>query len=287
MTTSRRGFLRLAAGTTVVAGGLQVAGAAAALGETAEPLHSVPPDHIGIQLYTVRNIMTTDPQGTLSALGDIGYATVGVSGLYGHAPEKFREMMDIGGVRAVLTHTSWDAMNANVQRELEIARILGVRYVVVPSLPGSLRTVAGYTHAAAKFQEWGIKCRSAGMKFLFHNHDVDFLKVDGKVLFDILVEQTDPRFVNFELDLYWITKPGYDPVAYFERYPGRFPVFHVKDMAANGSFEDLGYGTIDFPRIFARYAQSGIREYVVEHDTPKIPLVTAARGHDYLVKVRF
>jgi sugar phosphate isomerase/epimerase len=284
MTTSRRGFLRLAAvGSTAIAGGLQVVGAAAA----DLPLHSVPPDHIGIQLYTVRSIMTTDPQGTLSALGQIGYATVGVSGLYGHAPEKFREMMDIGGVRAVLTHTSWDAMNANVQRELEIARILGVRYVVVPSLPGSLRTVAGYQHAAAKFQEWGIRCRSAGMKFLFHNHDVDFRTVDGKVLFDILADETDQRFVNFELDLYWIIAGGYDPVPYFERYPGRFPVFHVKDRAANGSFEDLGYGTIDFPRIFARYAQSGIREYVVEHDTPKIPLVTAARGHDYLVKVRF
>ncbi|MET0236263.1 MAG: sugar phosphate isomerase/epimerase [Kibdelosporangium sp.] len=285
MTTSRRGFLRLAVGTSVVAGGLQVTGAAA--GETAEPSHSVPPGHIGIQLYTVRDMMTKDPQGTLDALGAIGYATVGVSGLYGHTPEKFRDMLDIAGVRAVLTHTSWDAMNADVQRELEIARVLGVRYVVVPSLPANLRTVAGYTHAAAKFQEWGVRCRGAGMKFLFHNHDVDFVTVGGRVLYDILVERTDPRFVNFELDLYWIIAGGYDPVAYFERYPGRFPVFHVKDRAANGSFEDLGHGTIDFPRIFARYAQSGIREYVVEHDTPKIPLVTAARGHEYLVKVRF
>jgi sugar phosphate isomerase/epimerase len=285
MTTSRRGFLKVAIGSSVVAGGLHVTGSAAASADTVEP-NSVAPDHIGIQLYTVRDIMATDPQGTLNALGEIGYATVGVSGLYGHTPERFREMLDTAGVRAVLTHTSWDAMNANVQRELEIARILGVRYVVVPSLPASLRTVAGYTQAAAKFQEWGVRCRSAGMKFLFHNHDVDFVKVDGTVLYDILLD-TDPRFVNFELDLYWIVKPGYDPVAYFERHPGRFPVFHVKDMAANGSFEDLGYGTIDFPRIFARHAQSGIREYVVEHDTPRIPLVTAARGHDYLRDVRF
>ncbi|MET0133938.1 MAG: sugar phosphate isomerase/epimerase [Kibdelosporangium sp.] len=283
MTTSRRGFLRLTAGASVIAGGLQVPGAAAA----DPPLHSVPQDHIGIQLYTVRDIMATDPQGTLSALGDIGYATVGVSGLYGHSPAKFRSMLDIGGVRAVLTHTSWDAMNANVQREIEIARVLGVRYVVVPSLPASLRTVGGYQQAAAAFQEWGVKCRGAGLKFLFHNHDVDFVTVDGKVLYDILVEETDPRFVNFELDLYWIIVGGYDPVPYFERYPGRFPVFHVKDRAANGSFADLGYGNIDFPRIFARYEQSGIREYVVEHDTPRIPLVTADRGHDYLVNVRF
>ncbi|MBE1471775.1 sugar phosphate isomerase/epimerase family protein [Kibdelosporangium phytohabitans] len=269
-------------GTTAIAGGLWATDAAAD-----PPLHSVPLDHIGIQLYTVRNIMATDPQGTLNALGAVGYATVGVSGLYGHTPERFRAMMDTAGVRAVLTHTSWDAMNADVQRELEIARILGVRYVVVPSLPGSLRTVAGYTHAAAKFQEWGIRCRGAGMKFLFHNHDVDFAKVDGKVLFDVLAERTDARFVNFELDLYWIIKPGYDPVAYFERHPGRFPAFHVKDMAANGSFEDLGYGTIDFPRIFARYAQSGVREYVVEHDTPRDALLTARRGQEYLATVTF
>ncbi len=282
MTTSRRGFLRLAAGSGVVVGGM-TAGVAAA----DPPLHSVPPDHIGIQLYTVRDIMATDPQGTLNALGRIGYATVGVSGLYGHTPERFRDMLDTAGVRAVLTHTSWEAMLANVQRELEIARILGVRYVVVPSLPASLRNVSGYRNAASAFSSWGEKCRSAGLKFLFHNHNVDFVKVDGKVLYDILLDETDPRFVNFELDLYWIIAGGYDPLPYFERYPGRFPVFHVKDRAANGSFEDLGRGTIDFPRIFARYAQSGIREYVVEHDTPPIPLVTAARGHDYLAAVRF
>ncbi|MFD1047912.1 sugar phosphate isomerase/epimerase family protein, partial [Kibdelosporangium lantanae] len=254
---------------------------------TADEVHSVDPNHIGIQLYTVRDIMATDPQGTLTALGRIGYATVGVSGLYGNSPENFRSWMDNAGLRAVLTHTSWDAMNANATRELEIARTLGVRYVVVPSLPASLRTVAGYRQVAAAFTRWGALCRSSGFKFLFHNHNVDFVKSDGKVLYDILLEETDPRFVNFELDLYWIITGGYDPVPYFERFPGRFPVFHVKDRAANGSFEDLGRGTIDFPRIFARHAQSGVREYVVEHDQPPNALVTATRGHDYLVGVRF
>jgi sugar phosphate isomerase/epimerase len=278
MTTSRRGFMLAAGAMALVPAGMAAAD---------EPVHSVDPAHIGIQLYTVRDIMATDPQGTLNALGRIGYATVGVSGLYGNSPENFRSFMDNAGIRAVLTHTSWEAMSANVQRELEIARILGVRYVVVPSLPGSMRSAAGYQQAAAAFSRWGAACRSAGFKFLFHNHNVDFVKPSGKVLYDILLDETDPRFVNFELDLYWIIAGGYDPVPYFERYPGRFPVFHVKDRAANGSFEDLGRGTIDFPRIFARYAQSGIREYVVEHDQPPIPLVTAARGHDYLVNVRF
>jgi sugar phosphate isomerase/epimerase len=276
MSPTRRGFL-------FGAGALALAPAGVA---AADPVHSVDPAHIGIQLYTVRDIMASDPQGTLNALGRIGYSTVGVSGLYGHSPGEFRSFLDNAGLRAVLTHTSWDAMLADSVRELEIARTLGVRYVVVPSLPGSLRNVAGYTRAAAAFSQWGADCRSAGFKFLFHNHNVDFVSVGGKVLYDILLD-TDPRFVNFELDLYWIITGGYDPVPYFDRYPGRFPVFHVKDRAANGSFEDLGRGTIDFPRIFARYLQSGIREYVVEHDQPPNALVTAARGHDYLVNVRF
>src|ERR1043165_4064080 len=134
MTTSRRRFLNAAAvGTAGIVSGLWATSAAAG-----PPLHSVPPDHIGIQLYTVRSVMATDPQGTRNALGAMGYATVGVSGLHGHTPEKFRAMMDTAGVRAVLTHTSWDAMNADVHRELAVARVLGVRYVVVPSLPGSL-----------------------------------------------------------------------------------------------------------------------------------------------------
>jgi sugar phosphate isomerase/epimerase len=282
MSPTRRGFLRLAAGSTVVAGVGLTAGTAAA-----EPLTSVPHDHIGIQLYTVRSLMTSDPQGTLNALGRIGYATVGVSGLYGHSPEKFRQMMDNAGVRAVLTHTSWDAMLANAQQEVEIARILGVRYIVVPSLPGSVQTPAGYRQAAAAFTEWGKRSRSAGLKFLYHNHAFDFATKDGEVLYDILLRDTDPRYVNFELDLYWIVTGGYDPVAYFERHPGRFPVYHVKDRAPNGSFADLGYGTIDFPRIFRRYLESGVREYVVERDDLPAPLLTAQRGHDYLATVRF
>ncbi|AXB44341.1 sugar phosphate isomerase/epimerase family protein [Amycolatopsis albispora] len=280
---SRRTFLKLAAGTTVALGLTGGISAVAA----AEPLTSVPLDHIGIQLYTVRSLMTADAQGTLNALGTIGYATVGVSGLYGHSPQAFRAMLDKAGLRAVLTHTSWDAMRANAVKEIETARALGVRYIVVPSLPGSLQTVAGYQLAASEFGRWGVLARSAGLKFLFHNHGVDFKTVDGRVLYDILVEETDPRFVNFELDIYWIYQGGYDPLAYFARYPGRFPVYHVKDMAPNGSFEDVGHGILDWPEIFRAHAQSGIREYVVEHDQPKVPLDSAARSYEYLRTVRF
>ncbi|WP_199430156.1 sugar phosphate isomerase/epimerase family protein [Qaidamihabitans albus] len=280
--STRRDFLRLAAGSAAVAGTTAWLGGTAA----AAPRH-VPAGHIGIQLYTVRSLMTVDPQGTLDRLGEIGYATVGVSGLYGHSPQRFREMLDRAGLRAVLTHLPLDAVRGDWQRELDNAHVLGVESVVVPWLPSSLWTPEGYRQVAGEFTEAGRAARAAGLRFLYHNHDFDFRSVDGQVLYDILAGETDPRYVNFELDLYWIVHAGYDPVTYFERYPGRFPVFHVKDRAPDGSFEDVGYGTIDFRRIFRRRDVSGVKEYVVEHDQPADPLASAERSYGYLRRLRF
>ncbi|APU14826.1 MULTISPECIES: sugar phosphate isomerase/epimerase family protein [Actinoalloteichus] len=281
---SRRGFLRLAGGAAVAVGasGLITANAAATPGRH----RRVPREHIGIQLYTVRSLMESDPQGTLNRLGEIGYATVGVSGLYGHRPQEFRAMLDTAGLRAVLTHLSLDAIRGDWQQALADAHVLGVQSVVVPSLPGELQNPAGYRQVAGEFNVAGLAARKAGLRFLYHNHGFDFATVDGEVLYDILVEETDRRLVNFELDLYWAVDGGYDPVDYFRRYPGRFPVFHVKDMAADGSFEDVGHGTLDFPRMFAE-RRSGVREYVVEHDAPADPLNSALRSYEYLSTMRF
>lgn len=281
--STRRDFLRLAAGSVAVAGASGLLGGTA----LASGPRRVPPGHIGIQLYTVRSLMSTDPQGTLDALGRIGYSTVGVSGLYGHTPQQFRAMLDRAGLRAVLTHLSLDAIRGDWQRELANAHVLGVKYVVVPSLPSSLWTPAGYRQVAAEFTEAGRAARAAGLGFLYHNHDFDFRTVQGEVLYDILASETDPRYVDFEIDLYWAIRAGYDPVEYFERYPGRFPVFHVKDMAPDGSFEDVGHGTIDFRRIFRRRDVSGVQEYVVEHDQPADPLASAARSYRTLRTIRF
>ncbi len=281
--STRRDFLRLALGSAAVAGagGLLTGGTAFA------DQKRVPPGHIGIQLYTVRSLMADDPQGTLDALAEIGYSTVGVSGLYGHTPQRFRAMLDNAGLRAVLTHLSLDAIRGDWQRELEGAHVLGAESVVVPSLPGSLWTPDGYRQVAAEFNVAGEAAREAGLRFLYHNHDFDFRTVDGRVLYDILLTETDPAYVGFEIDLYWAIHAGYDPVDYFRRYPGRFPVFHVKDRAEDGSFADVGYGTIDFRRIFRQRRWSGVKEYVVEHDQPADPLASARRSYGTLRRLRF
>ncbi|MGW9308075.1 TIM barrel protein [Saccharomonospora azurea] len=280
--TTRRNFLRLAVGSAAVAGtGGLLAGTASAA------QRRVPPGHIGIQLYTVRSLMADDPQGTLDALAEIGYATVGVSGLYGHTPERFRAMLDAAGLRAVLTHLSLDAIRGDWPRELDNAHVLGVESVVVPSLPSGLWTPDGYRQVAEEFNAAGEAAREAGLRFLYHNHDFDFRTVDGQVLYDILLAETDPAHVGFEIDLYWAIHAGYDPVDYFHRYPGRFPVFHVKDRAEDGSFADVGYGTIDFRRLFRQRKWSGVKEYVVEHDQPADPLASARRSHGTLRTLRF
>nr|WP_048876729.1 sugar phosphate isomerase/epimerase [Saccharomonospora saliphila] len=231
--------------------------------------------------------MPSAPQATLDRLAEIGYATVGVSGLYGHSPERFRAMLDRAGLRAVLTHSSLEAMRGDWRAELDTAHVLGVESIVVPWLPESLVTADGYRRLADEFSEAGRAARESGLRFLYHNHDFDFRTVDGQVLYDLLLERTDPREVNFELDLYWAVHAGYDPVDYFVRYPGRFPVLHVKDRAPDGSFADVGSGTIDFRRIFRRRKLAGVREYVVEHDQPADPLASAERSHDYLRALRF
>jgi sugar phosphate isomerase/epimerase len=122
------------------------------------------------------------------------------------------------------------------------------------------------------------------MQLTYHNHAFEFAAVDGRVPYDILLERCDPRFVAFEMDLYWITKGGRDPLAYFARWPGRFPLVHVKDSAGAPEHRmvDVGDGRIPWPAIFARRQQAGIRHSFVEHDNPADPLTSVRRSYAYL-----
>ncbi|OIV35852.1 sugar phosphate isomerase [Mangrovactinospora gilvigrisea] len=250
-------------------------------------MRRISPTAIGIQLYTVRDLMEKDAAGTLAELGRIGYATVGVSGRYGHSHAEFRAMADDAGVRPVLTHLPLTAVREDWAGELEGARVLGVDHVVVPALPVELRNPDGYRAVAEEFNEAGRAAKEAGFQFLYHNHAFDFEVVDGVRLYDIFVERCDPELVKFELDLYWAVKGGVDPVAYFDASPGRFPALHVKDMAEDGSFEDVGSGTLDFAQLFDRALAAGSQEFVVEHDAPGDSLASARASYTYLKNFEF
>lgn len=239
-------------------------------------------ESLGIQLYTVRSLMEQDVDRTLAAVAEIGYREVAFAGYFGQPPARLRDMLDRYGLSAPAAHVGYPELGDSWGRVLDTATQIGHRYVVTPSIPEALRTADGYRRAAERFNRAGAEARERGLTFAYHNHDFEFIPVGDRLPFDILLDETDPALVQFEMDLFWITKSGYDPLDYFTRYPGRFPLVHVKDMAADGEMVDVGQGQIDFPRIFARAAQAGIRHYFVEHDNPEEPLETARRSYDYL-----
>ncbi|MFD0431309.1 sugar phosphate isomerase/epimerase family protein [Streptomyces zhihengii] len=161
-----------------------------------------------MHLYTMRTPLAADFRGTLEQLADIGYATVGVSGRHGNDAAAIRAMLDATRLRAVLEHVGYDTVRGSgLPRALDDLHTLGARWIVVPSLPGALHTPAGFREAAREFNKAGLAARNAGLgPLLFHNHGDDHKTVDGEVLYDILLKETDPELVGFELDVYWAAK---------------------------------------------------------------------------------
>ncbi len=171
---------------------------------------------------------------------------------------------------------------------IEAANESGMKYLILPSLPSKWRkSLDGFKEAIDFFNMAGEKCRIAGLKFGYHNHRIEFKKRAGQIPYDILISGTDPQLVTFELDLCWITAAGYSPVEYFKKYPGRFELFHVKDMTANKSVATLGEGIIDFKPIFANSGLAGMKYFFVEQDSCKThtPLESIRLSREYLLNI--
>ncbi len=249
-------------------------------------LAAAPLERVGIQLYTLRGLMQQDVARTLAAVAEIGYSEVEFAGYFDHPPQRIRELLDAHGLRAPAAHVGIPEVGDGWERVLDTAEQIGHRYVVTPWIPKEQRTAEGYQRLAELFNQAGTAARARGLTFAYHNHDFEFAPMGGRVPFDVLLDETDPELVCFELDLFWVTKGGYDPLDYMARHPGRFPLVHVKDMAADGEMVDVGQGQIDFGRIFARARQAGIRHYFVEHDDPPDPVESARRSYGYLHRLQ-
>lgn len=289
MTTTRRTFLRSGAmlGASACALGPLARAAFAAEGSPIEP---------GLQLYTVRKRLKKDFAGTLEAVAAIGYKEVQVSPRAGHTPAEIRKMLDAAGLVCPSIHFD---MRSGVEAEIEAAGVLGASTVFL-SAPvqifiiedGKFRgmrddvTLDEWRAIADKLNETGEKFKRAGLVYGYHNHAFEFAPIDGMLPFDVLLERTDPALVAIELDLGWLQVGGADPLPYIERFPGRFPVCHVKDVLADGTFVDPGKGTVDFARTFARAERAGLKHFFVEHDTAQNPLATAAAGYAFLKQQR-
>jgi sugar phosphate isomerase/epimerase len=303
---SRRGLLRTAAvGAGVVAASGALATPAVAAGTTGggrPGAHAVPPDRISIQLYTLRNQLAIDLPGTLAALAAIGYRRVEHAGFAGRTVTEFKAALDAAGLRATSGHVAipqpfdaaaWNASLAN-------ARVLGSRYIVHPAFGINfatgvvVRDRATWAAFARDLNRAGQAARRVGLRLGYHNHNWEFFRLTddpSRTAFDVLVEETDPRLVHFELDLFWVVRGARDPVDLLRRLGGRVRQYHVKDINQAGTFEDPGRGLIDFPRIFRTHQAE---EYIVERDDAGIPprapadaLDTARVGYQFLRRVRF
>ncbi|HEX6964633.1 MAG TPA: sugar phosphate isomerase/epimerase [Gemmatimonadaceae bacterium] len=245
-------------------------------------------DAIGIQLYTVRSAMDHDVERTLAAIAEIGYTQVEFAGLHGKTPREMRAILDRYHLTSPSTHIDLARIRTQWPSVLAEAVTLGQRYVICPWLDADQRrTLDDYRRVADELNRAGEIARKAGITIGYHNHNFEFAPIDGAIPYDILLAECDLQLVAMELDLFWIVKGGQDPLTYFTKYPGRFPLVHVKDMTKTGDMVDVGKGSIDFRAIFAQSQRAGIRYAFVEHDDPPSPLDSARASYEYLERLTF
>jgi len=246
------------------------------------------PRRIGAQLYTVRDALADDFAGTLEAIREIGYEEVEFAGYHGRDPAEIRALLDDLGLSAPAAHVGLDALRDDLHARIEDAHTLGHRFLVVPWIDAGERTsLDGYRRVAADLNEIGERAAEAGVRLAYHNHAFEFETFGGdRSGYDVLLAETDPSLVAMEMDLYWTVHAGRDPAAYFERHPGRFPLFHLKDRTPDGAMADVGAGVLDFERVFALAARAGLRHAFVEHDEPEGALRSLRRSYGHLARLR-
>jgi sugar phosphate isomerase/epimerase len=257
---------------------------------------------IGLQLYTLRNELEKDLNGTLKNISELGYTSLEAAGYknrkyYGLPAKDFKALVNGMGMSLPSTHLVAEKSElplnilTNMQAAIDDAAELGVKYLVYAYLRPEERTsLDDYKRYIEQFNKAGELCKKAGIQFAYHNHDFEFLKLDGQMPYDLLLKETDPTLVKMELDLYWIYKAGYNPLDYFKNNPGRFKLWHVKDMdnSPEKSFTEVGNGTINFQPIFDAAKLSGMEYFFVEQDKCKgAPLDSIKTSFANLKKIKF
>ncbi len=291
--TSRRTFIKTAS-----------AFSAAAFVENPLSLFAPAGAAIGLQLYTVRDAMQADPVGTIEKVAKIGYNSIetatytGSQKFYGMDAATFKKLMTDNGLVANSGHyrlgeekgaaDTRGTMLNEWDKAVEDAAALGLKYMVCAYLSDEERgTLDHYKATADKFNKAAETCHKAGIQFCYHNHAFEFDMQDGKYPYDILLGNTDKEMVKMEMDLYWVTKAKQKPHDIFKKYPGRFPLWHVKDMdkTPEGNFTEVGNGIIDFKSIFKEKKLAGNKMFFVEEDKcPGSPFDSITSSYNYISK---
>ena len=240
---------------------------------------------MGLQLYTLRDQLKEDLLGTLKEVSRIGYEVVEVFGYddrkyFGQTTEDFKKILSDHNLTAPSGHYLWGKHMPDLkgtilngwEYAIEDALKLGHKYMVFAYLfPEERKSLDDYKQLSEDLIKAAELCKKAGMQFCYHNHDFEFEKLDGEIPFDMMMKELDPDLVKFELDLYWIAKAGFDPITYFDKAKGRYPLWHVKDMTntPEKEFTEVGNGVIDFVKIFKTKKIAGLDYFFVEQDICK------------------
>ena len=256
---------------------------------------------IGIQLWTLRDTLPKDVKRVLAQVGKAGFTeveTFGYSidkGFFGTSVHNFKSILDDNGLKATSNHFDFNSMIKDgstdlVKSYIETANHLGSEYVTVPYIVSELRgkSVDDYKKLAYQINKVGELCKAGGIKLAYHNHDFEFEKFGSTNGYEVLLNETDKNIVDFELDLYWVVRSGNDPLQLIKKYPGRFKMWHIKDMDnVNPDWNaEIGTGQIDFKSIFARAELSGMTRFFLEHESnyKPNPIESAITSFSYIKK---
>jgi len=249
----------------------------------------------GIQLYTLRDVIPDDPQGTLKKVADMGFKQIegydGDQGMFwnmGHKP--FKQYISDLGLDMVSSHCN---IRENFEEKAGQAAEVGMKYLICPYI-GPQKSMDDWKRVTDRFNECGTICKKEGIRFAYHNHAYSFKAFSGQIPHDFIMDNTDPDTVDHEMDIYWVVTGGADPIDYLKKYPNRFRLCHVKDRMKNAGEErmascDLGTGIIDYPKILKVAQETGMQYYIMEQERYEnsTPLESAAAGAEYLKKIVF
>ncbi len=253
---------------------------------------------IGLQLYSLRDQFTHNIPGTLDQVRAFGIKYLELAGTYGVAPEKFKDQLDARGLKAISGHFPYEQCRDHIEDVAREAKIFGLEYVGCAWIPHQdpfdEKTCR---EAAAVFNRAGEALAKHGIKFFYHTHGYEFLPYDNGTLFDLMMAETKPEYVRFEMDVFWIVNPGQDPVKLLEKYGNRFELMHVKDMRRGtpSGFTGhsdvtnnvvLGQGIIDWPAVFRAAKKAGVKWYFIEDESPS-SVTQIPQSLSYLKKLRY
>jgi sugar phosphate isomerase/epimerase len=281
MTQDRRTFLAQLAVAAVAARGPRL------LGDFWTP-RAAKLQRIGMELYTVRSLTAKDLAGTLAQLAKIGYREVEFAGYQNHPASDVRAMLDHNGLTAPSAHIDIVKIETDADKTFADAKVVGHQWITVPSLPrGPRQTADDWKQVAARFNAAAKTVKAAGFGFAFHNHNDVFRKAGDELPIDILMRETDPALVSYQMDVYWVVNGGGNPVELLGKYPGRFKMLHLKDSMGlpDQKMADVGSGTIDFKAILSH--AKGIEHSFVERDDPTDPMASAVASFNYLSRLEF